>query len=55
MSEDWKPCPFCGSADLRKIDVTLSGDDGEIDIWMIECLNCDATARVEYWNERPQP
>ena len=27
-------------------------DDEEIDV--IECLDCDAQARIEFWNKRPE-
>ena len=50
-----KPCPFCGSSRLREDDVTLCTDDGEVDVTVVECLDCDAQARVEWWNERREP
>lgn len=46
---DLKPCPFCGSTDLR-VDIMYCDDDGEHD--GVECMRCDASARREYWNQR---
>ncbi|MEW8494279.1 MAG: hypothetical protein AB2604_10775 [Candidatus Thiodiazotropha taylori] len=44
------PCPFCGSNNLRIDELMFSGDDGEHP--GVECLNCDASNRVEFWNKR---
>ena len=49
---EWKPCPFCGSDNVREIDIMICGDDGEEEVDAIECLSCDAQARAEYWNDR---
>ena len=43
-------CKFCGSANIRETEFTFAGDDGEEDVDMIECLDCDASARKELWN-----
>ena len=43
------PCPFCGSDNLR-IDIMYWDDEG--DNPGIECMNCDAIARPENWNNR---
>ena len=45
-----KPCPFCGSTDLRADDLMYWDDDGERP--GVECVECDATARAEWWNQR---
>jgi len=47
---DLKPCPFCGSTNLRT-GFIYSDDDGETE--GVECMNCDAIARTERWNDRP--
>jgi formate dehydrogenase maturation protein FdhE len=44
-----KPCPFCGSTDVRK-DIMYWDDEKENP--GIECLECDAVARPEWWNKR---
>lgn len=43
------PCPFCGSTNIRE-EIMYWDDDGENP--GVECLNCDAVARPEYWNKR---
>ena len=48
-NENLKPCPFCGSHNLR-VDVMYFDDDGERD--GVECMRCDASARLENWNTR---
>ena len=55
MSEDLKPCPFCGSTDLHMQDVDR----------FLQCYNCDATGpwhidqteaeAVAAWNRRADP
>lgn len=48
MSEDLKPCPFCGSeAGLSKGGRALCSNEG--------CIACDLFAPVEDWNRRAQP
>ena len=42
MSE-LKPCPFCGSADIRT----------EPGINLNYCDKCSAEANIEHWNTRP--
>ena len=49
-----KPCPFCGSHNLREIDIWLATDDGDETLDAIECLDCDAQARADLWNNRPE-
>lgn len=50
--EEWELCPFCGSHNLREDNVMLCTDEGEEDILVIECLDCDAQARADRWNDR---
>lgn len=50
--ENAHPCPFCGSTNLRLSDWLLANDNGEIEVEIVECLNCDAAAPVEWWNKR---
>ena len=40
---DLKPCPFCGSADIRT----------EPGINLNYCDKCSAEANIEHWNTRP--
>lgn len=50
-----KPCPFCGSANLRELEIWISRDDDESEDELtdaIECLDCDAQARADRWNDR---
>ena len=48
MSDHEKPCPFCGSTNLK-----WGGDDKIVKTW---CLNCEATGPNHYgrheWNDR---
>lgn len=44
------PCPFCGSSNVRVSENAFWDDDGEHD--GVECLDCDALNRLEYWNMR---
>lgn len=44
-----RPCPFCGSHNLR-VDMIFFDDDGEHE--GVECLDCDASNRIENWNTR---
>jgi len=46
------PCPYCGSTDIRTDPIMFSDDDGEHA--GVECMNCDAIARHERWNQRQQ-
>ena len=43
MSEILRPCPFCGSADIRT----------EPGINLNYCDKCSAEANIEHWNNRP--
>jgi len=43
MSEILRPCPFCGSADIRT----------EPGINLNYCDKCSAEANIEHWNTRP--
>ena len=43
MSEELRPCPFCGSADIRT----------EPGINLNYCDKCSAEANIEHWNTRP--
>jgi hypothetical protein len=48
---DLKPCPFCGAnSENLRIDTMYFDEEGEQ--IGVECLQCDALARVEWWNER---
>lgn len=57
MTDDLKPCPFCGSTSIR-IEC-FQNKNWEKDFW-ITCENCDATSGVrdnetsviELWNRR---
>lgn len=44
------PCPFCGSSNIRECEMMFLDDDGEHP--GVECLDCDASNRQEYWNMR---
>jgi len=48
MTDDYKPCPFCGSTDL--VDGSWYIDDDEVDA--VECDACKAGAPASVWNER---
>lgn len=49
-TEKYRPCPFCQSTRLRSDTVVICHDDGEEDVGVVECLECDAQARAELWN-----
>ena len=40
MTQELKPCPFCGSNDLRQVVHDLSGDDNEPFGYSISCNSC---------------
>jgi transposase-like protein len=48
---DLKPCPFCGSSNLK-----TGGDDKFVGVW---CNDCQATGPNHYgrseWNTRAKP
>lgn len=50
-NSDLLPCPHCGSTDIRTDPIMFSDDEGEHA--GVECMNCDAIARHERWNQRP--
>lgn len=49
-NSDLLPCPHCGSTEIRTDPIMFSDDDGEHA--GVECMNCDAIARSERWNQR---
>lgn len=49
---EYLPCPFCGSVDLRELDVWITKDDGEYDVLAVECNQCSAQTPAIFWNER---
>lgn len=50
--DKFKPCPYCGSSTIRKEVHLHTGDTGEYDVDVIECLDCDAVAPERIWNCR---
>ena len=48
MTEDLKPCPFCGSTDLEEIYFDDEGD--RLEEWMMEEANNDG-CDYESWEE----
>jgi hypothetical protein len=44
------PCPFCGGTNIRTSDTMYFDDDGEHP--GAECIDCDALARADRWNQR---
>jgi len=49
-TEEYLPCPFCGSSDLAAGAWCLDDEDDEVPA--IECNNCYGAAPVRVWNER---
>jgi hypothetical protein len=57
MSE-LKPCPFCGSSEIRSFDISCRNMDSSPN-WMVECQDCGGEYLDVYredaengWNER---
>jgi len=58
MSENLKPCPFCGCKNI--IVDTRDDEDGNIIDYYCECMNCGAMSHFAYdrkctidaWNTR---
>lgn len=46
MKNDWKPCPYCGSTDLRRVADQVNATD------RIACGGCSANAVLWKWNTR---
>ncbi len=46
--DDYLPCPYCGSLNLRQTEWWDYDDDYEV----IECRDCKATAPGYVWNNR---
>lgn len=52
MSEQLKPCPFCGGKDVETRTSSMS--------WLVDCYTCDARGplcgsedrAIEEWNDR---
>ena len=59
MDGKLKPCPFCGSTNLRIEQLILDRVVGDGAYW-VRCLGCDIeapsriseTKAIEYWNTR---
>jgi Lar family restriction alleviation protein len=57
MSEELKPCPFCGSEDVTLENLFC------IDDWYVSCNKCDIQQIAKYkkdeailrWNQRAEP
>ena len=57
MSEELKPCPFCGSS-----GITLMEEVAESSEWSVCCWDCDVTGpqfedapdAIAHWNTRPE-
>ena len=63
MTEDFKPCPFCGGADIRSDNhgkVSRDPMHRDDDVWSMCCYGCGATfpnryrreLLIEAWNRR---
>lgn len=59
MTEDLKPCPFCGGeAEIRELDCFyyISHDKKECDVEAIETFLCESKREaIEAWNHRYEP
>lgn len=55
MSEELKPCPFCGSTDIRNVSSTHPGPSYHFHagdtIFAVNCGNCGASVPNRYRNE----
>lgn len=57
MSQKLKPCPFCGSDEIRREDFMSGGE-----LITLRCLNCGAIGPIAYtpgaafvkWNRRAE-
>lgn len=57
MSEELKPCPFCGADP----DISVQEDDTEDTYYVVACTNCnmahsssdDENVAIRNWNDRP--
>ncbi len=48
MTDNYKPCPFCGKTDASLVHISSEIlDDG----WVIECSKCRASGPEEYTEE----
>ena len=47
MKDGLKPCPFCGSDDVKALHYDVNG----IDFWYIACHGCRTVQDPLYWNE----
>lgn len=52
MSNELKPCPFCGSNDLITSLGPAAHNDGSE---MVMCNQCESEANFKTWNTRAQP
>ena len=52
MTEELKPCPFCGSTNVEAVLDDSAPDDRKTDWWMISCLNCSAEFRNLYCDKK---
>lgn len=58
MNEALKPCPFCGSTDVKLFQFTQG--DYEEELYCVECVGCEADTGYKYsedeavaaWNSR---
>ena len=61
MSEELKPCPFCGC--IPDINRCFNYHDSWSNPWELSCTDCGITTRncvekedaIDVWNTRPEP
>ena len=54
MSNELKPCPFCGSGEIEVCDWEEHTLIGCLDCdYAIKCRDCDEDEAIRYWNTRP--